>query len=57
MVMEMGERDRSDLEPLYGPNEIDFDDELEEDQLPLDVVEAEELGVLLDDPERLSDDT
>ena len=37
-------------------NEIDFDDEQEEDQLPLDVVEAFQAGVLLDDPEVLSDE-
>jgi hypothetical protein len=35
-------------------SEIDFDDERgEDDQLPLDRVEAREAGVLLDDPERL----
>ena len=44
-----------DDEPTYGPNEIDFDDDREEDQLPLDVVEADEAGVLLDDPEELDD--
>ncbi len=37
-------------------SEIDFDDEQEDDQEPLDVVEAIEVGVLLDDPEELSDD-
>ena len=37
-------------------SEIDFDDEREEDQLPLDVIEASESGVLLDDPEDLSMD-
>jgi hypothetical protein len=37
-------------------SEIDFDDEQEEDQLPLDQVEAREAGVLLDDPERLDED-
>ncbi len=37
-------------------SEVDFDDEQEEDQLPLDVVEATEVGVLLDDPEVLSDE-
>ena len=35
-------------------SEIDFDDEQEEDQAPLDVVEAKKVGVLLDDPEELS---
>ena len=40
-------------------SEIDFDDERDDDQEPLDVVEAIEVGVLLDDPEVLSerDDT
>jgi hypothetical protein len=36
-------------------SEIDFDDETDDDQLPLDEVEAREAGVLLDDPEKLSD--
>ncbi len=35
-------------------SEVDFDDEAEQDQLPLDQVEAIELGVNLDDPEELS---
>lgn len=35
-------------------SEIDFDDEQEQDQLPIDVIEASEAGVLLDDPETLS---
>jgi len=34
-------------------SEIDFDDELDDDQLPLDRVEAREAGVLLDDPVKL----
>jgi hypothetical protein len=37
-------------------SEIDYDDEQENDQLPLDVVEAIEAGVLLDDPETVDDD-
>jgi len=37
-------------------SEIDFDDETEDDQLPLDTREAREVGALLDDPERLSDE-
>ena len=37
-------------------SEIDYDDEQDDDQLPLDVVEAIEAGVLLDDPETLDDD-
>jgi hypothetical protein len=36
-------------------SEVDFDDETDDDQLPLDEVEAREAGVLLDDPEKLSD--
>ena len=32
-------------------SEVDFDDEADEEIPPLDVVEAAELGVLLDDPE------
>jgi len=36
-------------------SEVDFDDERDADQLPLDEVEASEAGVLLDDPERLDD--
>jgi len=37
-------------------SEVDYDDEQEEDQLPLDVVEAIEAGVLLDDPESVGED-
>ena len=37
-------------------SEIDYDDEQDEDQAPLDVVEAIEAGVLLDDPERLEEE-
>ena len=37
-------------------SEIDFDDEQEEDQAPLDEVEAKEAGVDLDDPEDLDPD-
>ncbi len=37
-------------------SEIDYDDERTEDQLPLDVVEAIEAGVLLDDPETVDDE-
>jgi hypothetical protein len=37
-------------------SEIDFDDEQEEDQLPLDVVEAIEVGIMLDDPESVDED-
>jgi hypothetical protein len=37
-------------------SEIDFDDEQDEDQLPMDQVEAIELGVQFDDPEKLDPD-
>ena len=37
-------------------SEIDFDDETDDDQLPLDVIEAAEVGVLLDDPESMTPD-
>jgi len=46
--------DAAEIAPL--DSEIDFDDEQEEDQLPLDETEAAEAGVLLDDPEALSDE-
>jgi hypothetical protein len=36
-------------------SEVDFDDEQDDDQLPLDEAEASELGVDLDDPEELSE--
>jgi methyl coenzyme M reductase subunit C len=35
-------------------SEVDFDDEQQQDQLPIDLIEAVEAGVLLDDPEFLS---
>jgi hypothetical protein len=46
--------DAAEFAPL--DSEIDFDDEQEEDQVPLDEAEAAEAGVLLDDPESLSDE-
>jgi hypothetical protein len=46
--------DAADVAPL--DSEVDFDDEQEEDQLPLDEEEASEAGVLLDDPEALSEE-
>lgn len=46
--------DAAEIAPL--DNETDFDDEQEEDQAPLDETEAAESGVLLDDPEALSDE-
>ena len=46
--------DAAEIAPL--DSEVDFDDEQEEDQLPLDETEAAEAGVLLDDPEVLSDE-
>jgi len=37
-------------------SEVDFDDDSDSDQMPLDLVEAIESGVLLDDPEALSEE-
>ena len=45
-----------DADEVSLDSEIDFDDEQEEDQLPLDVVEAIEVGVMLDDPESVDED-
>ncbi len=49
-------RDRHDPRDALVDSEIDFDDETEDDQLPLDEVEAREIGVNLDDPEQLDDE-
>jgi hypothetical protein len=46
--------DAAEVAPL--DSEVDFDDEQQEDQSPLDETEAAEAGVLLDDPETLSDE-
>jgi hypothetical protein len=46
--------DAAEIAPL--DSAVDFDDEQEEDQEPLDQTEAAEAGVLLDDPEDLSDE-
>lgn len=37
-------------------SEIDFDDERDDDQLPLDEVEAQEIGADLDDPDEVADE-
>ena len=37
-------------------SEVDFDDEADDDQLPLDSVEAREIGANLDDPEQFADE-
>jgi len=37
-------------------NAVDFDDEVEDEVPPLDVVEAAEVDALLDDPESLDDE-
>ena len=47
-------RDRHEAEDAPLDSEIDFDDEADDDQLPLDEVEAIESGVNLDDPEQLT---
>ncbi|HEX4538699.1 MAG TPA: hypothetical protein VH112_00510 [Acidimicrobiales bacterium] len=48
-------RDEGSAEDPSEDSEIDFDDEQEDDQSPLDEAEAAELGVDLDDPEELSE--
>jgi hypothetical protein len=48
--------DRHDPDDALPDSEVDFDDETDDDQLPLDEVEAIELGVNLDDPERLAEE-
>lgn len=47
--------DRHDPEDAPLDSEVDFDDEADDDQLPLDEVEAVEAGVNLDDPEQLDE--
>jgi hypothetical protein len=37
-------------------SEIDFDDEVDDEVGPIDVIEAGEAGALLDDPEELDED-
>jgi len=56
VVVEHELRDRHDPGDAPLDSEIDFDDEADDDQLPLDQVEAVELGVNLDDPEQLDDE-
>ncbi len=48
-------RDEGSAEDPSEDSEIDFDDEQEDDQSPLDEAEASEIGVDLDDPEELSE--
>jgi hypothetical protein len=48
--------DRHDPEDAPLDSEVDFDNEADDDQLPLDQVEAIELGVDLDDPEKLDEE-
>jgi len=48
-------RDEGSPEDPSEDSEVDFDDEQEDDQLPLDEAEASEVGVDLDDPEKLSE--
>ncbi len=47
--------DRHDPEDAPLDSEVDFDDEADDDQLPLDEVEAVEAGVNLDDPDQLDE--
>jgi hypothetical protein len=51
-AVEYEPRDRDDPNDAPLDNEVDFDDETDDDQLPLDEVEALEVGINLD-PERL----
>ncbi|MGH9123686.1 MAG: hypothetical protein ACRDZ8_03030 [Acidimicrobiales bacterium] len=37
-------------------SEIDFDDESDDDQAPIDVFEAREVGADLDDPDEVAED-
>jgi hypothetical protein len=48
--------DRHTSQDALLDSEVDFDDETDDDQLPLDIVEAIELGVNLDDPEQVADE-
>jgi hypothetical protein len=48
--------DRQDPDDATLDSEVDFDDETNDDQSPLDEVEAIELGVNLDDPEQAGDE-
>jgi hypothetical protein len=47
-------RDRHTPDEALWDSETDFDDEGDDDQLPLDEVEAIELGLNLDDPEEVA---
>jgi hypothetical protein len=49
-------RDTHDPDDAPLDSEVDFDDEADDDQLPLDQVEAIEIGVNLDDPEQFEDE-
>jgi hypothetical protein len=48
-------RDEGSPDAPSEDSEVDFDDEQQDDQLPLDEAEASEVGVALDDPEELSE--
>jgi hypothetical protein len=44
--------DRHDPSDAPQDSEVDFDDETDDDQLPLDEKEATDIGVNLDDPDQ-----
>jgi hypothetical protein len=44
--------DRHDTSDAPQDSEVDFDDETDDDQLPLDEKEATDIGVNLDDPDQ-----
>jgi hypothetical protein len=48
--------DREREDTASADSEIDFDDEVDDEVGPIDVVEAGEAGALLDDPEELDED-
>ncbi len=47
---------RSDVSDPTEDSEVDFDDESDDDQLPLDEVEAREVGADLDDPDKVAEE-
>ena len=48
--------DTHDPDDALLDSEIDFDDEADDDQLPIDYVEAREIGAKLDAPEQFDDE-
>jgi hypothetical protein len=48
--------DNHDPDGALVDSEVDFDDEADDDQLPIDYVEAREVGANLDDPGQFADE-